>query len=250
MSNINFQRTYFLSDAYEGAKERAAQVLGIYLRPDLILFNDTEKSVTFISERLIPAVSTHRPRVLFLFSNPHPHSIHQGMFLSPNTKGRENLFWSTMRDADWLNLEEENLTAQEIADKCLNVKYRGPFELIFYCYYSFPTKYPQEIRKIFGQGYFQHNIEPEAVEEFRRILQESSAGSVVTFNKEIFNLVAEDHIDLYIDRLMAGELIQSRIKGFGTPIYLSFPTGWRYNKEYKQFRKSSLDAIRTAIGGQ
>ena len=83
-----------LNEAYESIKERAIQVLDKYLEyPDLITFNDLDRSVTFSTERLIPTTSTNRPRVMLLFSNPHPYSVHQGMFLSPNTKGRENLFW-------------------------------------------------------------------------------------------------------------------------------------------------------------
>ena len=74
--------------------------------------------------------------------------------------------------------------------------------------------------------------------------------AVVTFNKGIFNLVAEDQIERYIERLMEGEVIQSQIKGIDKhiPIFLTFPTGWRYRKQYMNFRKASLDTIRTAIG--
>jgi len=48
---------------------------------------------------------------------------------------------------------------------------------------------------------------------------------------------------------MEGELIQSQLKGIDTyvPIFLTFPTGWRYHKQYRQFRRASLDAINTAI---
>jgi len=31
------------------------------------------------------------------------------------------------------------------------------------------------------------------------------------------------------------------------PIFLTFPTGWRYHRQYRQFRQGSLDAIREAI---
>lgn len=250
MSSINFQRTYLLSEAYESIKERAIQVLDKYLGyPDLISFNDLDRSVTFSTERLIPTTSTNRPRVMLLFSNPHPHSVHQGMFLSPNTKGRENLFWSVMGDADWLPIAEGNRKPKQLADICLKAKYRGPFELIFYCYYAFPTDFPEHIRRIFGRKYFSQLIEPEATDEFRKTIQETSVEAVVTFNKGIFNLVSKDQIERYVERLMEGELIQSQIKGIAryVPIFLTFPTGWRYHGQYKQFRKTSLDTIRTAI---
>ena len=252
MPGINFQKTYLLSEAYESIKERAIHVLDKYRGyPDLITFNDLERSVTFSTERLIPTASTNRPRVMLLFSNPHPHSVHQGMFLSPNTKGRENLFWPVMRDAGWLSLPEGNHKPKQLVDICLKANYSGPFELIFYCYYAFPTDFPEDIRRIFGRKYFSQCIEPEAIDEFRKTIQETSVEAVVTFNKGIFNLVSKDKIERYIERLEESELIQSQIKGIDSyvPIFLTFPTGWRYRRQYMQFRKASLDTIRTAICG-
>ena len=250
MSGINFQRKYLLGEAYESTKERAIQVLDKYQGdPDLMAFNDLDRRVTFSSERLIPATSTNRPRVMLLFSNPHPHSIHQGMFLSPSTRGRENLFWSVMADAGWLPIAEENRSPKQLADICLQAEYRGPFEFIFYCYYAFPTDYPEDISRIFGKEYFSQFIEPESTDEFRRTIQETSVKAVVAFNKGIFNLVSEYQIERYIERLMEGELVQSQIRAIDgyVPIFLTFPTGWRYHTQYRRFRKASLDAIRTAI---
>lgn len=239
-----------MSDAYESIKERAIQVLDRYLEyPALITFNDVDQSVTFSTERLIPTISTKRPRVMLLFSNPHPHSILQGMFLSPSTKGRENLFWSAMGDAGWFSTTEKYHNPRDLADICLKAKYRGPFELIFYCYYAFPTAYPEDISRIFGKEYFSQVIELEAIEEFRKTIQEKLVEAVVTFNKGIFNLVSKDRIERYVECLVEGELIQSQINGIDrtVPIFLTFPTGWRYHQQYKKFRKDSLGAIRTAI---
>ena len=252
MSSINFQRTYLLSEAYESIKERAIQILGKYLGypySDLITFNDLDRSVTFSTERLISTASTNKPRVMLLFSNPHPHSVHQGMFLSPSTKGRENLFWPVMEDAGWITIPENNRTPKQLADICLEVNYQGPFDLIFYCYYAFTTNYPEDISKIFGKEYFSQVIESEAMDEFRKTIHETSVEAVVTFNKGIFNLVSKDQIERYVERLMEGELIRSQIKGIdrNVPIFLTFPTGWRYRRQYRQFRKASLDTIRTAI---
>jgi len=252
LSGINFQRTYLLGEAYKIIKERANQVLGGYAGyPDLITFNDPDKSVTFSTERLIPAVSTNRPRVMFLFSNPHPHSVQQGMFLSPNTKGRENLFWPSMKDAGWINTTVKNPDPKQLADICLNVDYKGPFELIFYCYYAFPTFYPEDIKKIFGKAYFRQVIEQEARDELRKTIQETCVDAVVTFNKGVFNLASKDKIERYIGRLMEGELVQGQIDGIDRPIpiFLTFPTGWRYHRQYRQFRQASLDRIRAAICG-
>ena len=253
MSSINFQKTYLLGEAYENIKEHANEVLDKYLEdPDLIKFNDVDKSVTFTTERLIPAASTNRPRVMLLFSNPHPNSIQQGMFLSPNRKGRENLFWPIMRDAGWITFSAEKPNSTQLLEGCLEAKYQGPFELIFYCYYAFPTNYPEDIIKIFGKEYFEQVIEPDAMDKFRKMIQKTSAQAVVVFNKRIFNLVSKDRIELYIEGLEEGRFIQSQIDGIGrdVPVFLTFPTGWRYHRQYQQYRRSSLDSIKATICGK
>ena len=92
-------------------------------------------------------------------------------------------------------------------------------------------------------------IAPEAASEFKQTLRETGVEAVVAFNKGIFNLVSQVRMERYVERLMAGDLIQSQISGFDRdiPIYLTLPTGWRYRRGYMQFRKASLDRIRTAI---
>jgi hypothetical protein len=253
LSSVNFQRTYFLGEEYEGIKERANQVLDKYLNqdlyPGLITFNDLDRSVTFSTERLIPNASTNKPRVMLLFSNPHPYSVHQGMFLSPSTIGRENLFWPVMSDAGWVPIAEGNRNPKQLADIYLKSEYQGPFELIFYCYYAFPTEYPNDLTRIFGKEGFRQSIEKESIDECRKTIQETCVEAVVTFNKEIFNLVSKDKIERCRDRLVEGELIQSQITGIDryVPNFLTFPTGWRFHPQYKQLRKASLEKIRTAI---
>jgi len=250
MKSVNFYRTYKLDEIYESAKVHLTDILNRYLDyPDLFIFNDEQKRLTFKSERLLPTKYTGRPRVMLLFSNPHPHSVHQGMLLSPNTRGKENPFWETMRNAGWINLEKETEDPLEIANLCFNTAYEGPFDFVFYPYYNFPTNYPNEIKKIFGKEYFNKVIEPEAKEEFKNTVQETRVEAVLAFNKGVFNLVSEKTCDKYINRLINGEIIQSRVKAVKEeiPTFLTFPTGWRYHKEIKQLRTESLDSIKNAI---
>jgi hypothetical protein len=250
LADIIFQRTYQLNDSFEEIKQRIVQSLHSFLEySELISFNDLDRSVTFSSERLIPTTSKSRTRILLLFSNPHPHSIHQGMFLSPSIKGHESLFWSAMRDAGWIKLPERKYSPKQLADICLNAEYPGPFEFVFYCYYAFPTRYPEDIIRIFGKQYFNQFLAPEAKEEFIKILDETDIDAVVTFNKGIFSLVANDKVDHYIVHLNNGETIQSQISSIdrSIPVFLSYPTGWFYNSDYRSLRKSSLDKIREII---
>jgi len=250
MKSVNFYRIYQLNENYERVKEYLAGILAKYLTyPNLYQFNKDKTSLTFKSERLIPTKYTNRPRVMLLFSNPHPHSVDQGMLLSPNTRGKENPFWETMRNAGWINFEKEKNDPLEIAKLCFNAKYEGPFDFVFYPYYTFPTNYPNEIKKIFGKVYFNEAIEPEAREEFKKTIQDTEVEAVVAFNKDVFNLVSEKTVDKYINLLINGELVESRVKVVEKeiPTFLTFPTGWRYHKKIVQLRKKSLDLIRSSI---
>ena len=141
MSTIHFQTTYHLSHHHDMIKTRAPEILGdFYADTSIYHFNDDEKTLTFASERLIPSVASGRKRALLLCSNPHPRSIQQGMFLSPSVKGRESFFWTGMKDAGWFSLAEERPAPRRMSEIFLKLQYESPFELLFYCYYSFPTR--------------------------------------------------------------------------------------------------------------
>jgi hypothetical protein len=250
MSSIHFQTTYPLSQQYDAIKSRAPDILGdFYTDTSIYRFNNQDKTLTFTSERLIPEVCSGRQRVLLLFSNPHPHSIQQGMFLSPSVNGRESFFWTGMLDAGWFRLSETNPAPPRLAKIFLKLEYESPFELLFYCYYSFPTRYPDDITKLFGKDYIKEVIEPEAREGFVKIMQKEAPAAVVTFNKGVFNLVSMEPVGKYIARLKAGEVIQSLVRDVGreVPIYLTYPTGWRYDPEHREYRRKSLEKMKNLV---
>ena len=244
MSAIHFQTTYDISRQYDFIKSRALEILGdFYTDSSIYFFNDEKKTLTFTSERLIPPVASDRMRILLLFSNPHPHLIQKGMFLSPSVKGRQSFFWKGMKDAGWFSLQEERPAPRRLAEIFLNLEYESPFELLFYCYFAFPTLYPDDIVKLSGRDYFKEVIEPEAREGFLKIMQQESPSSVVTFNKGVFNLVSAEPVGKYIAWLKAGEVIQSQVRDAEkeVPIYLTYPTGWRYDPEHREYHRKSLE---------
>ena len=87
------------------------------------------------------------------------------------------LLWPIMEKAGWLPIPKDEPTPDNLRDICLNVEYECPFEFIFYCYYAFPTNYPEDIQKIFGKEYFDRVIEPEAMAEFRKTIQDNGVQS-------------------------------------------------------------------------
>ena len=151
-----------------------------------------------------------------------------------------------MQDAGWFRLPEEKPGPERLAEIFLNLEYESPFELLFYCYYSFPTRYPDDIVRLFGKEFFKEVIEPEAREGFLKIIQQEAPAAVLAFNKGVFNLVSKEPVGKYIARLKAGEVIQSKIRDVEkeVPIFLTYPTGWRYDPEHREYRRKSLEGDR------
>lgn len=75
-----------------------------------------------------------------------------------------------MEDSGWITVPIEDHIPKKLAEICGEAKYKGPFELIFYSYYAFPTDFPEDIKKIFGQELFRQEINPEALEEFLSLI--------------------------------------------------------------------------------
>lgn len=250
MPGVNFQRTYALAEQYEAVKARASQFLGTYLAdPRLFTFDDLAQTLTFTSEQIIPQPFTARGRVLLLFSNPHPHSIQQGMFLAPTSGGQPHQFWADMAESGWLNLPAAPLSSEQLAQTCLRAAYQSPFDLIFHCYYAFPTRYPEHIRRIFGKQFFAQIIQPAAAADLDQIIQLSAPQAILTFNKEIYNLICTQPVARSLVRLNAGELIHSPYHGTSQdlPVYLTYPAGWRYHRAHQALRRACLAAIRAAV---
>lgn len=250
MSDVIFKRTYQLNDNYDIVKQKAFKTLGNFADlPGVYQFNDENKSISFGSERLIPKNFSGRPRVILLLPNPHPYSVNLGMLFSPRPGGRENPVWETLRDSGWLTFNKDTQVPLEMAEMCVNVAYKGPYDFIFYPYYAFPSVFPKDIKTIFGSDFFNKIIAPEAKNDFVNTIQETNTDFVVAFNKDQFNLFTEKKIDKFIDLLIAGQLIESQVKNSkkDIPIFLTYPTGWRYHKDIKRLKKENLELIGAAI---
>ena len=242
-NNINFNGSYDLGGEFQAVKEKAEHVLGQFVgEQEPISFNEPERKVHFLSEQLIPTKLDSHPNIMFLFSNPHPHSIMQGMFLSPNRNNKQNPFWEFMEEAGWFSVQKENPTADERRDIFLQRKYSSDFSFIFHCYYEFPTCYPNHIKKIFGTKFFKEKIDTIAEKQFHKTLSETKIQVVLTFNKDVYNLVSSKKVKTYTQELHDGEIISSHIKGCkrDIPVFLTYPTGWRFHKNIRELRRRNL----------
>jgi len=250
MSSINHWRCYRLGKEYPDVKKRAKDTLGKYFEdPKVMKFNDVEKTVRFKTELLIPAKRTSRSQIMLLFSNPHPHSIQQGMFLSPSSNKRKSSIWKVMRDAGWFPSCTEDYGSERLREMFLRVEYPGPFEFLFCCYYAFPTTMPEQIRGIFGDEFFDEVIKEKARKEFARRTEDTHVAVIVTFNKSIFNLITNSKIPVYIERLKGGNVVSDWCRNGEKkiPVFLTYPTGWRYHKKSEKLRVKNLKLVKDDI---
>jgi hypothetical protein len=127
----------------------------------------------------------------------------------------------------------------------INVKYGGPFELLLCCYYAFPTPMPDQIKKIFRE-FFERHIQEEARTEFAERVKETGIEGIITFNKSIFNLITGQKLGRYISKLKQEKMVEGSVQDNtkSIPVFLTYPTGWRYHPDFKNLRVRSLKAIK------
>lgn len=205
-----------------------------------------EHSITFQSECLVPRKNRRRPRVLLLFSNPHPGSIQKGMFHSPDRR-IANL-WTDLCAVGLFSAEESVLRSPDSLRKhCLNVTYKGPFAFGFACYWVFPTSYPSQLKSLFGP-----TMEPPGLEDpnvrLNRLLKKWKPRAIISFNGKVFEALTGQNTKGYTKRLPKSTL-EGRYPASDREyrVFQTYPTGWRYRKNATKLRRASLERIAKAI---
>ena len=121
---------------------------------NLYVFDDEHNQIRYQTEGpLIPEDNGKIP-ILILLSNPHPHSVRQGMFLSPNRIGRENPFWDTLRGTGYFNYDGKIDAAGMIENK-----YQSPFRFFMAVLFPFPTEDPSHLIDFLGVTEYKKMIE-------------------------------------------------------------------------------------------
>ncbi len=253
-SEINTVHSARLGDKYEHVKAylskrrpEGRRSYKEYIGP-VYKLTDKDRSVTFQSECLLPRNDRGLPRVLLLFSNPHPGSIQKGMFHSPDRR-IANL-WTDLCEVGVFSAEDALLRSpKKLRTHCLNVTYKGPFALGFACYWLFPTFHPDHLWKLFGRG-----MEPPGLEDPRRRLDRLLAkwrpSAIISFNGKVFEALTGEGTRGYTKRL-GRRLLQKKYRTLHKeyPLFQTYPTGWRYRKGAPELRRASLRRIAKAIQG-
>ncbi len=252
LNGVNFSTDYQCGNDYSQIKARAEKVLGRYLQDPqyqgLYSFDDIGKKVRFASERLLPQQWKDRPRVMLLFSNPLPESLKNGMFHSYRLP---NPFWSLLKESGWFDLPPNNITADRLRDRFLKSEFNGAFNLIFHCYYPFPTRRPEDISRIFG-GFFRRVIEPRSRKEFEGTVITNGVQAVLCFNGPVGSQLTGTDTRRYTNDLDNGILWkkEARVSPRGKiSLYLIYPTGWWGRYREKSLVQRNLAAIRDDILG-
>jgi len=210
--------------------------------------NPRDRSITFQTECLMPRKDKGRPRVLLLFSNPHPGSIQKGMFHSPDRR-IANL-WTDLCEVGLFSAEDSVLRSPKaLRTHCLNVTYKGPFAFGFACYWVFPTSYPSQLKSLFGP-----TMEPPGLEDpkvrLNRLLTKWRPRAIISFNGKVFKALTNENVAGYTKRLRRGT-VEGKYSPLGGKyrIFQTYPTGWRYRKGAPELRQASLRRIAVTILG-
>ncbi len=150
----------------------------------------------FLTESIQPrVVSTTRPRVMLLFSNPHPESVETGLFMS-ETNSRQ--FWGTLRCIGHLGMTHDFRWHHQGVLDTVSVLLNGAYGddssplLFFECLYPVPSKSPKDLRRLFADtAAFDHYLHRPAIERIGRVLAANDIRVVLVFTGETFDHIVD-----------------------------------------------------------
>jgi len=202
-------------------------------------YDDALKEIRYKSEGpLIPEENGKEP-VLILLSNPHPHSVKQGMILSPNRVGKENPFWETMRFSGYFR---QNGSTGAVA--MIQNHYESPFRFFMAVLLPFPSEDPGDLIKLFGHFEYSKMLN-EGRESIRKLILDHGIQHIVCFSKLPYDAVSNRKSPKsYTTVLRNGDMIVSDCWfSNDVNVYLTFPTGWRFIKNAREIKAESLRRV-------
>jgi len=151
----------------------------------------------FLTESIHPNIaSPKRPRVMLLFSNPHPDSVAQGLFMSEK---RSRGFWKILSSISQLGINHDfcwnDHDITESVSLLLNGRYgnyRSPL-LFFDCLYQIPSNSPKDLKKLFKPKTrdFDCYLHRPSLERIGTILDCYNIKTVLVFTIETFESITD-----------------------------------------------------------
>jgi len=146
----------------------------------------------FLTERIHPKITTSkRPKVMLLFSNPHPDSVERGLFMS---ELRSRGFWDILSNSMQPEMKHEfrwDLSGiDETVSMLTNGNYEGPL-MFFECLYQPPSRSPKDLRKLFDPKTddFQAYLHKPSLERIGAIINKYNISIVLVFTQETYESV-------------------------------------------------------------
>jgi hypothetical protein len=206
---------------------------------DLFEFNDHLDQIKFKTEGpLIPEENSKIP-ILILLSNPHPHSVKQGMFLSPNRIGRENPFWETLRNTGYFS-HHLQITPRMM----IKGLYQSPFRFFMAVLFPFPTEDPSHLKIFFGINEYRKML-LACKEATRTLIAAHAIHHVICFGQLQYAVITHSGSPRnYVSSLKEGKFIRDAAWfSKDVAVFLTYPTGWRFIKNHKTVKRDSLRMI-------
>lgn len=231
---------------YHEVKSNIQQKLGDAI--DLYKFDNNFKQIHYRTEGPLVPYENGKIPILILLSNPHPHSVRQGMFLSPNRVGVENPFWNTLRGTGYFKHSNQITPSLMIENR-----YESPFRIFIAVLLSFPSNFPHELPEILGVGQYRKMI-IAGKRKIEELVAQHDIKSIICFGKTQYDIMASySSPNQYTNVLKRGNIIQSKASfSNAVSIFLSFPTGWRFDADSRQMKcenlKQIMEIILTASG--
>lgn len=224
-------------NTYPSVKTRVQEML----RPwsDMFECDDALKEIRYKTEGpLLPEDNGKEP-VLILLSNPHPHSVKQGMFLSPNRMGKENPFWETMRSSGYFR---QNGSAGAVG--MIPNHYESPFRFFMHVLLPFPSEDPGHLKDILGHHEY-WKMMADGKESIKDLIEEHNIKGVICFGKLQYDALSHSiSPQRYTSALNQGKIIQdSSYFSDNVRICLTYPTGWRFVKDFRRKKANNLRRI-------
>jgi len=200
----------------------------------IIFYSRSAETIKFYTEKLIPTFRSSRPRLLLLFSNPHPESLIRGMFHSNPSIESKN-FWRYLKMAGIIDLPINSID-DKISDFFISGSYKSDFQIYFNCFYNFPSpKAPDQLKDYFSANYFNNVLTPKGKEYINLFLKEYFIANIICFNQDVFNVLRNSNktgnTNILDKGILAKDYVDNETR---TTIYYVYPTSW-YNPNKPRF---------------
>ncbi|MDP8226861.1 MAG: hypothetical protein P9L89_04380 [Candidatus Celaenobacter polaris] len=209
-------------------------------------YSESVKKIRFLTEQLTLIFTSSHPKVMLLFSNPHPGSLLRGMFHSNQSTQSRN-FWKYLQKAGLFKVDTSTIDSK-LADKFITGNYESDFQFYFHCFYSFPSpSSPDKLKRYFGDEFVKNVMVPKAKDNIAKIIQENKIQSIICFNQDVFNILQNNIQCGNTTILDTGSLVSNSIKGLdNVVIYYIYPTRW-YNPndpKYADIEQRAVSALK------